>query len=1047
MKDSYIYTQKGYKTFVRASVLSERLFHPATPLLPLEAQFVVHELDVPLIGNPVPSRDVSATVSSRYDTLLATSDVKTNRFLSNSSTNGEGDTRLGFQDHPKDFSKLRKRSLESLLSAYPALSRQVLNPLLVHVDAFECKHAKTEAELLSCYDQFFDTSLQIFQESDPNLLSRVGIENDLSGEDLADIVAQFVETKVSWKLWRRVTQLRKELDVELFEAMEPISNIDIEQILLPQKVSVQKIAHLGRQLWLATNELKRLSSFTSADDKIEILLGAIDMLASTDNGDTRPLAGSAMSHKFATESEFAVNADLLLPLIMVMLVRAAPKNFESELFYIEKFTYRDTETGPLGWALVTLSGVVSQIKKESVKYSRISQCNSNFWKAVKDGTLTEADLNPADSKFIDNLDGSLTSTVFRSRTAQGESCLSLAISSRQARLLDLLLSQKSLFSVEFVLSNASWEMSKTLIMSAVETGDKEVIEILLDWMRTHLSEEEQTLYLQRTDCWNRQISHYFFHCSWLIEVFGSVVDWEYKDQNGQTPLFALCRCYDHPQYMELLTMAFGAWKKSIRNKTPSLLDHIDDRGNSILHVLGDEHALELALTYDVDVNWTNDRNRTPLMVYSKFSRINSLKLLAADERTDIYRTDQRGCSSLDFANEKSVVEALEDIQLFSEPLDDQTCVRVTRALVQNGELQFVVKSGRKNDPESVRTVKRTYSDFTFLQKWLLYESPSSWLHTVSMTKDPFSVPAQVYRQLLREFCINMTSVLRVLFQHPTFAGHELAWEFLMVQEMPQQQSVDRCRKKVASRKEAQADELTVYSSAELDAVQIFLEHALDQTKQLSSQMHNMSRCAIKLSNKVVDYCQAVHFYGMKLSLVSDFKATFKSAFHPEFQMAFEYRGHHLHETLAAEISSCYATTEAVVIAISKALDMIHRLKEEGLALDRLNGQLEKTASKTTWQLGLLEDRRQKDLKQNQDKIFVKQREINKLSNEIRDAHITLATELGSYHKIQQSEIKRVLKSFTKGILQNSKEQLHHLERVQGKLQQSKATKMNGVHRY
>lgn len=1036
IKDGYVYTQKGFKSFVRASVLSEQLFYPASPIMPLDVQFVVYELDVALVGVPVPSKEVSATVSSRYD-LVPTSDYYQSRIKSNVA--GDQQSPPPEPDERNlDYSKLRKRSLESLLSAYPALSRQVLNPLLIHIDAFDCNQVKSDSELLSFYDQFYDTALQIFQDCDPNLLSRLGNENNLTGEDLADIVAQFVETKVSWKLGRRVVELNTEPDAELLTAMESMSSVDLEQVLLPQEVSVTQAVQLGHQLWNATKELSKMSNFSSADDKIDVLLRSIDILSATDVLGSKRRNNTLVSTKDFSDADLTINADLLLPLIMVMLVRVCPKHFISELYYIEKFTYRDTENGPLGWALVTFHGVVSQIKKDALKYSSLSLVNKNVWQSIREGTFTDADLNFSSSKLFGALDDKSSLSVLRSRTPTGDTCLSLAITSRQPELLELLLSSKDVYTTDYVVNDASWDTSKSLLMSAVETGDKQLVNILLDWMRTHLTEDEQSRYLRKTDCWNRQIAHYFFHCPWLIEVFGPLVDWEFKDLNGQTPLFALCRCYDHPQYAELLRLGFKAWDENVRpTKLPSLLDHVDSRGNTILHVLNDEYALKLALQYDVNVNWANDRNRTPFMVYSKFSRIEPLQLLAKDARTDLDRTDHRGCNALDFANEPATVEALENIYLSREQTPIDRDVLVTRALVQNGELLFVVKSGNPKDPTTFQTVKRSFSDFTFLQKWLAYENPNSWLLSLSMPRDPFSVSMQVFRQVLRELCIKLTAFLRVLIQHPTFADHELVWEFLMVQDMPQQQSVDRCRGKVASRREALSGEITVYSTTELEVVQVFLEHAMTQTKQLSLNMHNVSRCAMKLRNKSVDYCQALHHFGSRLSVTSDFKSAYHTCFVPEFRMAFEYVGRHRLESLACDLLECYATTEAVVLALSKPLNLISRLKDEDLTLDKLNAQLEKVTAKSTWQLGLLEERRQRDLKESQDRIFVKHRDINRLSNEVKAAHITLASELGSFYKIQQNEVTRLIKNFASSTLQAHKEQLHLLTRTQTKLAEFK----------
>ena len=99
-------------------------------------------------------------------------------------------------------------------------------------------------------------------------------------------------------------------------------------------------------------------------------------------------------------------------------------------------------------------------------------------------------------------------------------------------------------------------------------------------------------------------------------------NWEHKDINGHTPLFAVFRSYDAVNYDEIVTKVLDQVVKwyANNNKPFNFKIHEDPKGNTLLHVMksGIESLLKLP---DVNVNKPDSKGLTPLMIYSRYNRI------------------------------------------------------------------------------------------------------------------------------------------------------------------------------------------------------------------------------------------------------------------------------------------------------------------------------------------------------------------------------------------------------------------------------------------
>lgn len=663
LKDNEIFTHKGFKSYAKARIVSEYLFNPGlTGGVPNDGQFVVYEIDTSLVGSPMLSKEVSPTISSRHQLLP---------MINEKSTKSKKPKEVGSENDGS-----AKQNFETLLAKYPVLGRQLFGPLSLLIDNFDASQCNSEEELLNTLDNAVEVSIQIFQSGDGNVINSMVSENELSGEDITDLLHAYVESYVYRKLWNRLVAIRNDKDEEILNAASKIKNVDIAQIGLPP-FSRSELLRLDKAVAEAVREINKLSSCFGTDAKIDVLLAALKTLSG--NGDESP-SNSSTKHKEDTldgeewkvnggenmngsgkeeNSKISVNADILVSLMILVLARSNLENLDSELFYIKNFTYRETGSGTLGYALLTLEGVLYHITHETDKLVELSAANETLWNAIKDKQDFDAHAESVKASVHD------WQSVFQSRTSSGESALMLAVQSQNLPAVQGLLALPEVMTTEYILSDKT-DNQTTLLLAAVQSENKEIINVLLARL-DELPDERQREYFAFEDQWKRSLGHYLFHAPWIIKRVGAYVDWNKKDVNGQTPLFALCRCYDHPQYHELLDLGFQAWCENSENL--DVLEHIDNRGNTLLHIMKDRQALEKVMKYKVDVNWPNDRGLTPLMIYSKYSRMSAILLLRQNPQLDIERTDNRGLTALEIAKDPQTLSLLDGKFDWKQPIN------------------------------------------------------------------------------------------------------------------------------------------------------------------------------------------------------------------------------------------------------------------------------------------------------------------------------------------------------------------------------------------
>jgi hypothetical protein len=329
----------------------------------------------------------------------------------------------------------------------------------------------------------------------------------------------------------------------------------------------------------------------------------------------------------------------------------------------------------------------------------------------------------------------------KTQGTEGDSVLMMAIDNKQDKALQYLLSLNEYYSPSWVFDDHNNE-GTTLLSAAVQLAHERATDTILSYILENSSSPEVLRdYLAKQDTKGRCMAHYLFNQPRLLDRIGHLLPWRLKDKNGQTPIFALCRSYDHDQYYGMVDKALLAATRAQDDGAPLHLDeHVDNKGNSLLHIITDPQiAMKLLSRCDTDANATNDRMFTPLMVASKFGRTDMIRVLYQDPRVDSSIREARGMTAVELAKDDDVRNRIDDLVLLSnEPGPDGRTTTVVRSFFfDDGTVRLVVKSGAPNGngTVTVTTCRRSSRDFENIPLHGCLPSPT-WPHRTSYLQDP-----------------------------------------------------------------------------------------------------------------------------------------------------------------------------------------------------------------------------------------------------------------------------------------------------------------------
>ena len=686
-------------------------------------------------------------------------------------------------------------------------------------------------------------------------------------------------------------------------------------------------------------------------------------------------------------------------------------------------------------------------KKKRVKMeSRSMSISSSFSQLSRTATI-ETTLSGVEG------DTSIPSLA-QTQDSTGNSVLMMAIENHQVAALQYMLTLPEHYPINVVLSDASSE-GTTLLSAAIQLADIELVRVILEYLQQNLDEAMFRDYIATQDSRGRSAAHYIFNTPELISELAELIPWQQKDKIGHTPLFAVCRTYDHADYSNMVSEALTAARESQQDGQPLRVeDHLDSKGNSLLHIVKDSNITQRILHQcDADPNTMNAKRFTPLMLASKYGRIDMVRTFFGDPRIDLHLRESRGLTAVELAKDDEVRNRIDDLTLFSTTattnVPDATgrITAIVRSFfVEDGSTRFVLKSGAPNTAVSsttytITTSRRSLQDFENLAKWLAMDNPASYIPIikVDMFRSPFQLHSRPSRSVLYDAQAILDRFLKVMISHPTFSQHEMLWEFFLVPDMAPEIIAERAKLMGQLTKEKIADEYEAMTlPTDLRDVESVVLHSRDAVRKVSISVRTLLRKAYVYSHAHADLADA---YGLAAKGVETLGVPSLEPLPKEYTDAFS-KFASLTQTEPASspltvylggLRSFYETSTAVQTSLTKPLTLTSRITAAKRRMDKDRQSLvnNSTPKKGPFNLNLpgMEESRLKSIKDAEKRIIEGEIEIQARGKELRYTNEVVVGELAGWTTWKGELGKEEVKRYVKGMVIKERERLKGMQRV------------------
>ncbi len=841
------------------------------------------------------------------------------------------------------------------------------SPSAATLNAFE-----EETHMRQALETAVTSAIDLLQSVDKQQLSLLGATTDLTGPAVERLIEKYVTEQLhDTVLFPFLCNSRTLDDLELDSQIRHMEHIDVSQVGIAIEDGREGKNNLMKRLTRGTEEFRKLGVAGSPQQMMDILLATQKVITASQIGDSNKAHYERPGDEAVSEKPTAmmtINADTLVSLLLVVVIRSQVRHLQARLTYIRNFIFiEDVESGETGYALSTFEAVLSYLVTDSGGLRKASRQNNRLWSAIRKGDLREVQTilepNPASSIDVTNLDSSYgdgesmngartsfdlepssivlqetaeyeersapknsnilqptsensslshvfpfqssseadkrssasrkakrvtmdTSNLpgfseysFHSQTASrsstinskvtpregdtsietlsqtqnlgGDSTLMMAVESRQPAVLEYLLSLEQFYPTKTILEDSNND-GTTLLSAAIQLADPDLIDIILRRLLQMGDKSMMADYFSKADGRGRTMAHYLFNAPYLIPRFGDILPWGKKDNKGQTPLLALCRSYDHPNYLEMVHDALRFATQAQTDNLPLHVNHhVDSKGNTLLHAVNEPQlALTLLRHCDIDPNAPNDKRFTPLMVASKYGRVDMVRAFFSDPRVDLSAREYRGMTAVELAKDDEMRNRIDDMVLVSNvPAADGRVTAVVRSFfVEDCSIRLIIKSAIRNSNGTigVTTCRRSLVDFETLARSLSVEHPASWIPSIFNFRSPFQIPSKPSRAVLQDIQVRLDGFLKVMLAHSTFSTHELLWEFVLFPEIQPEMMAERSRKKAEIRSEKVKEEYKPVD--DVREVEDFVGHARETMRGINHSTKSVTCRAVNIRN-------------------------------------------------------------------------------------------------------------------------------------------------------------------------------------------------------
>ncbi|KAH3671983.1 hypothetical protein OGAPHI_000169 [Ogataea philodendri] len=624
-----------------SEILNQQLLRSVATYLPFGSIFNICTVDFPLFGFvPIGSDDTDADDNYFHPQYRSISIIPADAQIATSHV---------FDDLMKNSTQLT------------ALLGPKFHTLFHDLDF---AHASDQIGLKAMFASAIGKGSEIFRSLPRAIYSDIVRKADQSM--LKQGIYDYVEMNMHDKFWLQFTNLYgSQTDTFLNENYPKLGYLSITQIGLPDSIQKQPFANklLLRIVGQAASKLKELNFSTTSSSRLGIFVETLEVLSQNTN---------------STHVSIQMDADNLLSLLILTIAYSGVQHLHCHLMYVKMISFQPEHSleGRHGYTLSTFEAALSFLGTATVANRIIFSCDQNlkFWKLICP-EITDEETQNVDTSFNSNrlkkLESCLSSIdakningdhFIRSINSLGESCLMMAVRNGDYRVFKILTDCVVIFDLDFILEDS--DMSGfTLLHSALITRNPEILKTLVEII-IEAEEWEVESYCSAVNKLGQNVGHLLMYFGELIPKLGPFINWRQMDIHKQTPLFAIVRYYDHPDYFGLLSKVFPIVLKWYRTKKIPFdyKDHMDGKRNSLIHSIRDGESLSMFIdTFKhVDINSINTQNLTPLMQSIKYMRATNVQRLLLDPRIEILKRDSNlFLSALDYLKFPAVHQLLD----------------------------------------------------------------------------------------------------------------------------------------------------------------------------------------------------------------------------------------------------------------------------------------------------------------------------------------------------------------------------------------------------
>ena len=1151
VKDNIAFTNKGFKQMTQAQIQQDVLFHSSGSDI---QQWLVYYISRPLTGvfesapiKPAIIGTSKVALNSAEETSHPPKrDLKSFNELLNSFPMIARQMQPGLERLFNEFGKELGRplppppsrsstneSLDGTTQASDSGSIETngsIKPPLNTAGFFE------DEEDLMCkaLETAVTAGIDLFQGVDKQQLSLLGATTELTGPAVERLIERYVTESVhDALLFPRLCSFYKAQDQELDRRIRQLDCLDVSQVGIALEDGRDGKQDLLMRIESGVTVFRRMGVAGSPQEMLDILL-------QTQKAVSEAGRASSIADEEKRATAMTVNADILVSMLLLVVVRSQIRHLQARLAYMQRFIYiDDVENGEVGYALSTLEAVITYLARDAGGLRKASKQNKALWDAVKcgyvdevraifegsstvlvDDIVTEPEIEETLSRFTttssySDMNGSISrassydgglahvfpfqttddspkkkkkrvtmeartlsfssSTSHLSRTAtiettlsgiegdtsveslaqtqniSGNSVLMMAIEHQQVKSLQYLLSLLDSYPPDVVLGDASSE-GTTLLSAAIQLGSSDMVHVLLEYLEQNVPQSEFLGYLRKQDTRGRSVGHYIWNLPGMIYKLADVLPWRQKDKIGHTPLFAICRTYDHAEYSEMVSEALVAAKDAQQDQQPLRIeDHVDGRGNTLLHIVKDPNITQRILNQcDVNPNAMNDKKFTPLMLASKYGRIDMVRIFFGDPRVDLHLREARGLTAVELAKDDEVRNRVDDLTLFSTsattnaPDASGRITAIVRSFfVEDGSTRFVLKSGAPNTAVSnttytITTSRRSLYDFENLVKWLSMDHPASYVPAMKASnfRSPFQLHSKPSRAVLYDAQTQLDRFLRIMISHPTFSSHEMLWEFFLVPDMAPEQIAERATLKAILAQERIADEYEpMVAKTDLADVESLIVHSRGVVRKVSVNIRSLIRRGHALVHAHADAAEAATLAGTAIASLASPSPTLPKA-HADAAIKFaslltcEPASSPL-LTFVTGLAAFQSTVMAVQTSMLKPSTLISRITSTKRSVEKARQSLTNNSlpKKGPFNINLpgMEENRLKSMKDSNQKIIEGEVEINQLGRELRYTQEIVVGELAGWTSWRSDYGKEEIKRYVKHTVVKERERLRGMQ--------------------